>query len=195
MIADRRIRTWFVVIVAGAFVLRLAWLIYAKVDAPSGWLQSGDQYSYWYYGNEIAAGRGYVSYVTHTPTAYYPIGFPAILAALFFVANHIGLGAHLVVLAGLLHVIVSTATVAFVFLIGRRVFTPFVGLVGAALLAVFPNAIYQVTDVVYVLANRSDGAKTFGGLPSGAWKDALTGESISGPSVSVPARSARVLAP
>ncbi len=45
---------------------------------------SGDQYSYWYYGHEIAAGRGYISYAT----ACYPIGFPAILAVVFWLSQH-----------------------------------------------------------------------------------------------------------
>ena len=76
---------WAIVIVGVAFALRLAWLLYAKSEAPQDWLQAGDQYSYWYYGNEIAAGHGYVSYVTNQPTAYYPIGYPALLASLFFV--------------------------------------------------------------------------------------------------------------
>jgi 4-amino-4-deoxy-L-arabinose transferase-like glycosyltransferase len=130
-----------------AFGLRLAWLLYAKAAPPTSWLGAGDQYSYWYYGNEIAAGRGYVGYVTHQPTAYYPMGYPALLAALFFVVLHAHLPGDLMLWAGLMHVVFSTATVALVFFIGRRVFNPTAGLIAAALLAVFPNAIYQVTTL------------------------------------------------
>jgi 4-amino-4-deoxy-L-arabinose transferase-like glycosyltransferase len=135
------------VILVVAFALRLAWLLYAKGEPPRDWLQAGDQYSYWYYGNEIAAGRGYVSYITNQPTAYYPIGYPALLALLFFAVDHLHLTSHLLLAAGLLHVAVSTATVALVFVIGRRVFNPTVGLIAAALLAVFPNAIFQVASL------------------------------------------------
>jgi 4-amino-4-deoxy-L-arabinose transferase-like glycosyltransferase len=135
------------VIVVLAFALRLAWLLYAKGEPPRDWLQAGDQYSYWYYGNEIAAGRGYVSYITNQPTAYYPIGYPALLAVLFFTVDHLHLTSHLLLTAGLLHVAISTATVALVFVIGRRVWNPTVGLIAAALLAVFPNAIFQVASL------------------------------------------------
>jgi 4-amino-4-deoxy-L-arabinose transferase-like glycosyltransferase len=130
-----------------AFALRLSWLLYAKAAPPTSWLGAGDQYSYWYYGNEIAAGRGYVGYVTHQPTAYYPIGYPALLASLFFVVVHTHLPGDLMLWAGLMHVTFGTATVALVFLIGRRVFNSTIGLIAAALLAVLPNAIYQVTTL------------------------------------------------
>jgi 4-amino-4-deoxy-L-arabinose transferase-like glycosyltransferase len=143
---SRREYRWLIVITWVAFVLRLAWLLYARAEPPTSWIGAGDQYSYWYYGNEIAAGRGYVGYVTQQPTAYYPIGYPALLAALFFVVGHAHLG-NLMLWAGLMHVVFSTATVVLVFLIGRRVFNANVGLIAAGLLAVFPNAIYQVTTL------------------------------------------------
>ncbi|MEY2403064.1 MAG: hypothetical protein QOD38_615, partial [Acidimicrobiaceae bacterium] len=72
---------------------------------------------------------------------------PALLASLFFVVLHLHLPGDLMLWAGLMHVVFSTATVVLVFLIGRRVFTPTVGLIAAALLAVFPNAIYQVSTL------------------------------------------------
>jgi glycosidase len=48
-------------------------------------------------------------------------------------------------------------------------------------------------DTVYVLLNRSDGAKMVGGLPAGTYTDQLTSEMVSGPTANVPARSARIL--
>lgn len=48
-------------------------------------------------------------------------------------------------------------------------------------------------DTVSVALNRSDSAKSVGGLPGGMLKDELTGEMVTGPSVMVPARSARIL--
>lgn len=55
---------------------------------------------------------------------------------------------------------------------------------------------YQMSgdgDTVYVLLNRSDSAKSVGGLPGGAFTDALSGAGVQGPSVMVPARGSMVL--
>lgn len=57
---------------------------------------------------------------------------------------------------------------------------------------------YQMTyqnDVVTVVVNRSDSPQQVGNLPSGALKDLLGGGMVSGPTVSVPARSAMILVP
>jgi glycosidase len=50
-------------------------------------------------------------------------------------------------------------------------------------------------DVVYVAINRGDSAQSIGNLPSGSLKDELSGTSVTGPSVSVPARSSMILVP
>ena len=137
-------RRFAIVIVVAAFGLRLAWLLWARSEAPVDWLQAGDQYSYWYYGNEIAAGRGYVGYISRQPTAYYPPGYPVLLAMLFWTVNTLHLDSHRVLAAGLLHVSISTATVALVIFIGSRTFNARAGLIAGAVLALWPNAIYQV---------------------------------------------------
>lgn len=49
------------------------------------------------------------------------------------------------------------------------------------------------TDTVYVAVNRSDSAKTVSGLPSSTLTDLLTGGSVSGPTITVPARGAVLL--
>jgi glycosidase len=49
------------------------------------------------------------------------------------------------------------------------------------------------SDTVYVLLNRSDADKTVGGLPAGSYTDQITATTVTGPSVSVPARSFRIL--
>lgn len=51
------------------------------------------------------------------------------------------------------------------------------------------------SDVVYVVVNRGDSPQQVGNLPSGALKDELTGASVTGPTVTVPARSSLVLTP
>lgn len=50
-------------------------------------------------------------------------------------------------------------------------------------------------DLVYVLINRSDSPKNVGGLPANRFNDALLGDSVTGPEVSVPARGVRILVP
>jgi len=136
-----------VAIVVVAFALRLAWVFIVRPSPPTNWIPSGDQYSYWYYGREIAEGRGYVSYITGQPTAYYPIGFPAILAALFWVVRITPLLDNYMLAANLLHVVVGTASVALAYVIGRRLFGRLGGLLGAMILAVFPNPVYQVASL------------------------------------------------
>ena len=51
----------------------------------------------------------------------------------------------------------------------------------------------DATETVRVVVNRSDAPQSVGGLPSGALMDLLSGASMSGPTVSVPARSALIL--
>lgn len=135
------------VLVAAAFGLRLAWALYARGDAPDAWQESGDQFSYFHYGSEIAHGRGYVSYITGEATAYYPIGYPAILGVLYFVVLHTPIPDNLLLATALFHVVIGTASVALVFVVGRALAGVRVGLVAAALLAAFPNVIYQVATV------------------------------------------------
>lgn len=56
--------------------------------------------------------------------------------------------------------------------------------------------VYQMvdgSDRVYVAINRSDAQKTVSGLPAGTLTDQMTGEMLTGPSVTLPPRSARVM--
>ena len=48
-------------------------------------------------------------------------------------------------------------------------------------------------ETIVVAVNRADGDKSADGVPSGAYEDLLTGETVNGPNPSVKARSARVL--
>jgi len=127
--------------------LRLAWALYARPAAPVSWYLSGDQFSYYHYGVEIARGNGYVSYVTGDATAYYPIGYPAILGALYFAVLHSPVPDDLMLATALLHVVVGSASVALVWVIGTALGGVRVGLLAAGLYAVFPNMIFQVSTV------------------------------------------------
>ena len=135
------------VVVGVGFALRLGWALYARGEPPTDWYLAGDQFSYYHYGSEIARGRGYISYVTGQATAYYPIGYPALLGGLYFLILHTPVPNNLLLATALLHVVLSSASVALVFVVGRAVASTRVGLLAAGLMAVFPNLVYQVATV------------------------------------------------
>ena len=125
-------------VVAIGFVIRLGWAIWAMRSAPT---ILGDQYSYWYYGTEIAHGRGYISYTTGTATAYYPIGFPALLGVVYWFGLHTPLPDNAAQLTALTNVLFSTASIALVYLIARRCFSHRVGLLAAWITALYPGLV------------------------------------------------------
>ena len=141
----RRVDRALVGIVLLAAVLRFGFGV-AAMDGPvpETWMTAGDQYSYWYYGNEIANGDGYISYVTDVGTAYSPIGYPATLATLFWLQDHTPIPDHQPTAVALLHAAMATATVWFIFLIARAALGRRLALLAAALAALWPNLIFNV---------------------------------------------------
>jgi hypothetical protein len=145
--ADRRPDgRWLVAILSVAALLRFAWALYATQE-PTSPIVSGDPFNYFYFGQEIAAGRGYVSMVTGEPTAYYPVGYPALLAALFWFVQHSPVPDDLALAATMLNVVLSSASVALVYLIARHAFGVRTGLLAAFVMAIFPNPIYYVATL------------------------------------------------
>jgi 4-amino-4-deoxy-L-arabinose transferase-like glycosyltransferase len=111
---------------------------------PETWMTAGDQYSYWYYGDQISQGGGYLSYLDGKATSYYPIGYPATLAAVFWLQDHTPIPDHQPTAVALLHAAMGTATVWFVFLIARAALGRRLALLAALLCALFPNLIFNV---------------------------------------------------
>ena len=145
--SDRRPdRRWLIGILAVAGLLRLAWALYATQE-PESAIVSGDPFNYFSFGQEIATGRGYVSPATGGPTAYYPVGYPAVLAVLFWLVQHSPVPDDLAMAATLLNVVLGTASVALVYVIARHAFGVRTGLVAAAIMAVFPNPIFYVATL------------------------------------------------
>ena len=134
---------WLAAILALAFVLRLVWVLYAMRE-PQG---VHDPIFYWGYGQAIAAGVGYqlpaVGSISAGPTAYYPIGYPAALGAVFALVTHTPIPDNLQLAAGFFQIFLGVTTAVFVYEIGRRLFNSAVGLVAAAWLAMFPNLIFH----------------------------------------------------
>ena len=136
-------RTLLVILLVAA-ALRLGFGLWAMRDVPESWMTAGDQYSYWYYGNELADGDGYLSYTSGEATSYYPIGYPATLAALFWLQDHTPLPDHQPTAVAVLHALMGVATVWFVWLLARAALGEGPALIAAGIVAGFPNLILNV---------------------------------------------------
>ena len=154
-------RVALLLILGVALSLRIAWcLVTARVP------RIGDPVAYYFYGAEIAQGHGYTSFSLamarinefvaggprllpnhDIPTALFPPGYPAVLGALFWLVIRSPIPDNLIAAAVSLNVFLSVATVLLAFEIGRRLFDIRVGLVAAALLAVYPNLIYHTSTL------------------------------------------------
>ena len=147
--AARRTRRRLLVIVAVGAGLRLAWVLFASRD-PQGLV---DPAFYRRYAEQLAAGDGYVL-VNGEPTAYYPVGYPAALAALFTVVLRTPLPDDLALATGLFQLVLGVATIVLTYVVGRRLFDDRVGLIAAGIVAVFPNLIFHtavpLTETLFI---------------------------------------------
>jgi len=132
------------VIVVVGFLLRLAWGLWAARKTPEDWQLQGDQYSYWFFGNEIARGHGYVSYITGKATSYYPIGYPLVLSVVYWLGLHTPLPGNQAQLTAMLHVLLSTASIVLVYFIARKAFNHRVAIIAAGLVALYPSLVIGV---------------------------------------------------
>ena len=136
----RRQARWLAGIVVVGALLRIAWVTYAARH-PQTLI---DPTFYSLYAERIADGHGYtLSY--GEPTAYYPPGYPIALGVVvWFVRALPGVPYHLPTVAGWFNIVLGVATIGLVFELGRRVFDDTrIGLVGAAILALWPNLIFH----------------------------------------------------
>lgn len=122
---------WVALILGVAFALRLAWI------AVSDWqpIPGDDAFRYDFTARALADGQGYVQ-LNGAVTAFWPPGYPLLLAAVYAV---FGEG---VLAAQLLNALLATATVGLVYLIGRRTVGAQAGLIAAAIVACFPSLIF-----------------------------------------------------
>jgi 4-amino-4-deoxy-L-arabinose transferase-like glycosyltransferase len=121
-------------IVLVAFVLRLGCAIALGNDVRTHFIFDPSVYDL--LARRLVEGRGYVGYLAQ-PTAYFPPGYPAVLAGAYLV-----FGDDLRV-AWTLNAVCGALTCLFTYLIGVRLFTPRIGLLAAALLAVFPGDVLR----------------------------------------------------
>lgn len=144
------------------FALRVAWVIYAHGGATRG-----DPAEYVYYGLRLSQGEGYDSHSAiftpwpEVPTAFYAIGYPLFLGALFALARPFGFDndpplttlsdeaakaaeqtfADAAWIYGAAHVVIGTLTIYLVARIARRLLGPRVAMFAAGIVAVWPNLV------------------------------------------------------
>lgn len=137
---SRRSRQWapLAAILVVATVARVAWILYAA-KSPQGF---GDPFSYLSHASDIADGKGYRIPFSETPTAYYPIGYPAILGAGYWFSRGISSSSTTLGTAVWLNVAAGVATVVLVYILGSRLTGRRAGLFAAGLVAVWPNLIF-----------------------------------------------------
>ena len=124
-------------IVGVGVVLRAAWVAYAA--RPPQTLIDPTFYSL--YAEQIADGNGY-RLPSGEPTAYYPIGYPAALGAVVWLVQLLPVPYDLPMVAGWFNLVAGMATVVAVFELARRLLDDTrVGLVAAALVALWPNLV------------------------------------------------------
>ena len=121
---------------AVGFAVRLAFILIRQSQAP---LKGGDAYWYHFQAKLVAEGKGFLHPFEYymngrsVPGADHPPGMTVILA----LADMVGLGsaqAQRVLMA-----VLGTVSIAVVAYVGRRIGGPTVGLVAAALMALYPN--------------------------------------------------------
>ena len=125
-------RAGFLLLVLGfALTLRLLWIAFSEWQPLPG----DDAFRYDFAARALLDGQGYVHF-NGEPTAFWPPGYPLLLAAAY------GLFGESVVVAELLNVVLGTATGGLVYLIGRRTLGQGPALVGAGIVAAFPSLVF-----------------------------------------------------
>jgi hypothetical protein len=133
-VTARRFGFALAAIAFGALVVRIAFIVVVAPKVPT----LGDASAYHLLAEQLAHGGGYIrpfdNLLLHVqrPTAEYPPLFPTVLS---LTAR---LGAHSVEQQRMVAACIGAGTVTLVGLLGRRVASPAVGLIAAALAAVYP---------------------------------------------------------
>lgn len=133
-----RERRWLIVILLIATALRLAWILYAARE-PHGF---HDPTLYGVFAGRIANGDGYTA-ANGEASAYYPVGYPGALGAVVWLVNTTPLPENIPTTAALFNLLLGVGTVALTFEVGRRLFDNRIGLISAAVVALWPNLIFH----------------------------------------------------
>jgi 4-amino-4-deoxy-L-arabinose transferase-like glycosyltransferase len=149
-------RQWLIVIILVALILRIGTAIWLG-DSAEPISGAFDQYSYDALAQRVLAGKGF-SFPTHwypftlpdEPTAHWSYVYTLYLAAVYAIAGHHPL------VARVIQVGIASLHIGLIFRIGRRLFGEAVGLVAAALTALYAYFIFfnaaLMTQTFYILA-------------------------------------------
>ena len=134
-----RQRRALVVVIAAAVALRVAWSVLAARE-PAGFHDPG---FYRLLAVQLADFDGYI--LEGRPTAYYPVGYPAVLGAVFWAGGLFGLDGDtaLTAMTTGLNLVAGTAAVVLAFVLGRRTSGPWAGIAAAAVVGVMPNLVFH----------------------------------------------------
>jgi 4-amino-4-deoxy-L-arabinose transferase-like glycosyltransferase len=124
---------WWLLLITVALLTRLAW---AAAMAPRQ--PYSDEIHYIAQARSLAEGRGYVD-ESGRPTAYWPVGYPALLSVGYRLGGSSG------IVDTVLQIALSIATVVIVAWIGTAAFGAHIGRSAALLLSVYPNHVFYST--------------------------------------------------
>jgi 4-amino-4-deoxy-L-arabinose transferase-like glycosyltransferase len=138
---------WLLVIFLLALALRVTWLHFVDPSPTDGRID--DAAVYHRTAVAISNGEGFQwedgfsgppgGPFEMAPTAYWSVGYPAMLAGVYILTDSNVLDAKL------FNAVLGAATCVLVYVVGRQVFDRRVGLVGAGILALFPSQVFLPT--------------------------------------------------
>jgi 4-amino-4-deoxy-L-arabinose transferase-like glycosyltransferase len=125
-----------------AIIPRAAWIAYND-RTPQG---LNDPFFYSFFSDSIADGHGYTR-LTGEKFAYYPVGYPAMLAGVKKVGDFAGWGRSVFSMK-MTNGMLGAITVVLIYLLAKRLFDRRVGFGAGALLAIFPSQVYYTGTVL-----------------------------------------------
>ena len=138
---------WLLAIFLLALALRVTWLHFVDPSPTDG--RVDDAAVYHRTAVAISNGEGFQwedgfsgppgGPFEMAPTAYWSVGYPAMLAGVYLLTDTNVLGAKL------FNAVLGAATCLLVYVVGRQVFDRRAGLVGAGILALFPSQVFLPT--------------------------------------------------
>ena len=125
----------FALIMGVALAVRVAWVV--MFQTPPG----SDAAAYDELGWRLAQGQGYI-WGDGTPTAFWPVGYPAFLAAIYLIFGYSWLA------AGMANALLGAVNVALTYRLAREALSVRVSLAAAGVVALLPSHIISFTSVL-----------------------------------------------
>lgn len=128
---------WLALIVGVALAIRVMWVLVFQIPPILG----SDAAAYDRLGWRLAQGQGYVT-GDGTPTAYWPVGYPAFLAAIYMIFGYSWLA------AGIASALLGTVSVVLTYRLAREFLSGRSSLVAAGTVALLPSHVTTYTSVL-----------------------------------------------